>query len=342
MSNITNLPGSTITSITTSGNLATALSRSYMEQQLHSFIIGSQSLSTQYQSAASQFSTVTVEVKPVHTEPTNITTLTEGTELTLGSYNRSNYAGIDVKLDYALADRWVYNSADLMFTDKVTSVNTNAELDHMETSMKVILRAMKRTINGRLRASAAASTYGTSGTALNAAVFRDIRSAATTQGYGNDIIEVRLAPTFFLEAMDIPEFQNILGLIPAAGNNNTQNDSVSPTSFRVGGYFNMTFIQDDTYDRPTPASDPVGSAYTARSAIVPVRGLPVVDPTQDFPTFFEGINMLYQMDHRKINIGRGVAASLETVYGFKELTADINSAGAIQTTPIYNILGGKV
>jgi hypothetical protein len=125
-----------------------------------------------------------------------------------------------------------------------------------------------------------------------------------------------------------------------AGNSTESNTTISSTKFQVRGFYNMMLVSDDTYDRATPASDPMGTAYVETSAVVPIRGLPVVDANYDVPMFFEGVSMLYQKDYRKINLGRGVAGSLEFLYGFKELSADINTSGVVQTTPIWQILGG--
>jgi hypothetical protein len=341
MSNITGLPSTQVSSILTTTNLATAMTKSFFEAEMHSFM-RNQSVVREYQTATGIGSIVQVKIKPNHTEPTNITALTQGTELVIGDYSRANYGKIDVKLDYALPKRFVFNSADLVFTDGITTVNADVERDNLESAMKQILRGMKRTINTRLRTSSAGTNYGTSGTALNAAVFRKIRTAANNQGYQGKTIEVRLHPDFYEVAITIAEFQTARGATAVAGNTAGDNTSVSPTMFQVGGFYNMVLVSDDTYDRPTPASDPVGTAYVDTAAVVPVRGLPVVDRTRDFPMSYQGINMLYQRDDRKLNIGRSVAGSLEVLYGFKELSGDINASGVIQTTPIFQVLGGVV
>ena len=339
MSLITNLPSTQVTNILTTTNLATALTKQFFEADLFSFMTNSQA-SREYQTATGIGSIVQVKIKPNHAEAANITTLTQNTELALTDYARANYGKIDVKLDYALPQRFVFNSADLTFVNGITTVNADVERDNLESAMRQMLRRMKRTINMRLRTSSAGTNFGTSGVALNATVFRRIRTAANLQGYQDKTIEVRLAPSFFEAATIIPEFQTISGFVPVAGNTAGENQSISSTKFQVRGFFNMVIVSDDTYDRPTPVSDPVGTAYVDTSAVVPVRGLQVVDPTQDTAMSFQGINMLYQKDLRKINIGRGFAASLELLYGFKELSGDINTSGVIQTTPIFQVLGG--
>jgi hypothetical protein len=50
--------------------------------------------------------------------------------------------------------------------------------------------------------------------------------------------------------------------------------------------------------------------------------------------------MLYQKESEKVNVGRVILASTEALYGFKELSGDIDQSGVIQTAPIWNILGG--
>jgi hypothetical protein len=338
---ITNMPSAQSTNLLTSANLATALTKQFYNAELHSFIATS-SVANEYQSAVAQGSNVKVKIKPNHAEPANITTLTNATELTLASYNRSSYGKIDVDLDYAIADRFVFDSADLVYIDNVATINADVEKDHLDSAVQVMFRKMKRTVNDRLRTSAVSTTVGLTANQAtpNAAVFRRLRTNANLQGYQNKTIEVRLAPTFFELCTLIPEFQNISGYVPTAGNTAGENNTMSSTKFEVRGFFNMVLVSDDTYDRPVPASDPIGTAYVDCSAVVPVRGLPVVDAVYDTAMSYNGINMLYQKDLRKINIGRGVAGSLEMLYGFKELSSDINQAGVIQTTPIFQILGG--
>lgn len=332
MSNITGIPTAQALALRTSLNLATALKKQFFTADLFSFM--GNTTQKEYLTA-SENGIVQVKIKPQLTEAVNVTTYSQ-TELVSGDHELAAYGNIQVKLDYALVKRWRYDSVNLAF------VTDDMEQDYMDSALEQIIRRMKRTVNMRLRTSSFATNIGTAGTDVNAKTFRRLRTLANLQGYANKVIEVRLNPTYFEIATAIPEFQSIGGFVPIAGNNTDANNTISSTKFAVRGFFNMVFISDDTFDVTTPASDPKGVAYTDVSAVVPIRGLEIGDESKDTPIFdpATGINLLYQKESQKVNVGRNILASLEGLYGFKELSGDINQAGVIQTAPIWNILGG--
>ena len=332
MSNITGIPTAQVLALRTSANLATALKKQFFTSDLFSFM--GNTTQREYQSATINDS-VKVKIKPQLTEAVNITTFSQ-TELVQGDFQKASYGSIEVKLDYALVERWQYDSANLAF------VTENLEADYMESAMEQMIRRMKRTINTRLRTSTFATNLGVATTDVNAKTFRQLRTAANLQGYQNKVIEVRLNPTYFEVATQIPEFQTISGYVPVAGNTAEANATISNTKFMVRGFYNIMLVSDDTFDVATPASDPKGVAYVDVSAVVPMRGLAVGDATKDTPIFDPnlGVNMLYQKESEKVNVGRVILASTEALYGFKELSGDIDQSGVIQTAPIWNILGG--
>jgi hypothetical protein len=332
MSAITGVPTARSLNLRTSENLATAITNPFFETEMFSFM--GNTVQKEYL-ASNKKDSIQVKIKPQLTEPVNITAYSE-TKLTQSDYEQAAYGKIDVKLDYGLSKRFKYDSIDLAF------VAENEERDLTESALIQNFRRMKRTINMRLRTSAFAENFGVANTAINIKTLSAIRQRANIKGYQNKFIEVRLNPVYWDVATSLVEFQTIGGFVPVAGNTASANTTIAPTVFEVRGKYNMRFISDDTYDVTTPATDPKGTAYVDVSAVVPIRGLEVADPDKDFPIFDPntGINALYSRDTDKVNLGRKVMGAIEFLYGFKELSGDINQAGVIQTAPIWNVMGG--
>jgi len=334
MSNITGAPTSRVANIRTKQNLATAITKPFFETDMFSFM--GNTTQKEYL-AASRNSVVQVKIKPQLTEPVNITTYAT-TELVQADYEEAAYGNIEVKLDYGLSKRFKYDSVDL------SVIVENLEQDLQESALVQNYRRMKRTINTRLRTSAFAENFGVANSAINAKTFLAIRERANATGYQDKFIEVRLAPAYYMQATQLPEFQTLGAYVPVAGNTAAANNTIAPTRFRVNGVYNMDFVSDDTYTVTTPASDAKGTAYVDVSAVVPVRGLQVSDPNKDFPIFDPktGLNVLYARDEEKVSLGRKIMGAIEFMYGFKELSGDINQVGVIQTAPIWNVMGGTV
>lgn len=332
MSNLTNAPTSTSLVTRTKSNLATAITKPFFEAQMFSFM--GNTTQREYLSA-NKNDAVQVKIKPQLTEPVNITTYTT-TGLVQGDYQAAAYGNIQVQLDYGLPKRFKYDSIDLSF------VVAELEADLIESALKQSFRRMLRTINTRLRTSAFAENFGVANTAINTKTFDAIRQRANIMGYQDKFIEVRLNPIYWSIATSLPEFQTIGGFVPVAGNTAQSNTSIAITTFEVRGKYNMRFVSDDTYDVATPASDPKGTAYVDVSAVVPIRGLEIADPSRDFAIFDPntGMNVYYARDNVKVSMGREILGSTEFMYGFKELSGDINTSGVIQTAPIWNVMGG--
>jgi hypothetical protein len=113
MSNITGIPTAQVLALRTSANLATALKKQFFTSDLFSFM--GNTTQREYQSATINDS-VKVKIKPQLTEAVNITTFTQ-TELVQGDFQKASYGSIEVKLDYALVERWQYDSANLAFVN---------------------------------------------------------------------------------------------------------------------------------------------------------------------------------------------------------------------------------
>jgi len=332
MSNITNLPSTTVTKIRQAKNLAEALERAFLIARPHSFL--KNSVANSYKSAT-EGAEIKVVVNPNYLEGTSLTSY-DTTELTQSDYAEAAYGAIPVKLDYIANQRFKIKTADLSFTDR------DMIGDALKSNVKQIVRQILRKMNERLRTSAFAVNYGTSGTALNAKVFQSIRNAADLQGYQDKRIEIRLSPAYYNEAVNIPEFQKISGYVGVSGNNDASNTSISSTMFRVEGQYNIDFIKDDLFDIPVPGTDPVGVAYTDVSATPAFRGLEEGDEAD--VKIFEpttGITLLLQPDEFKVAAGRVKGWSLEGLYGFSELSGDIDQVGDVQSAPIFNVLGGE-
>lgn len=337
---ITNLPGVTVNTTTTI-NLAESLRKAINTFHPFPFMTNQNLIDTAYKSAPTKGAVVQVPIKPVLAIEDELTTYTPTTELGLSDYETASYGKIDVKLEYALGKKFGLPSASSDFSPVEFE---QMERDNMESAFRhSILPRMFRTVNQRLRTSSFATNVGATGTTMNIGVWDDLRAAVDDQGFEEERIQVRLHKDFYNDVTNLAEFQNIRGTIPTAGNNMTENTTISNTKFSVFGKYNIDFVKDQQYLRPTPASDPIGTATIATSAIVPFRGLSITDTTrQTFITDpITGLSFRYDRNLMTVNIGEVVGGRIQAYYGFKELSGDINNAGVVQTAPVFNILGGK-
>lgn len=337
---ITNLPGISANT-NTKINLAQALTKAVSGFHMFPFMTNENLIDKAYKSASAKGAIAQVMIKPVLSQEDEETIYDGTTELSLSDYETASYGKIDVVMEYAATKKFGLPSPSVDFSPLELE---QMEAHYLESSFKdSIIPKMFKTINGRLRTSAFAENLGTSGQALNAEVFKALRNAADAQGFENERLHVRVHPDFYDAITEIPEFQTYRGTKAVAGNTAQENDTITNTKFSVYGKYNIDFVKDRYYLRPTPASDPVATATIKTSAVVPFRGLSITDKsTQSYVTDPNtGLSFRYDKSFIKTNIGEVIGGRVQAYYGFKELSGDINNAGALQTAPIFNIKGGK-
>jgi len=329
-SNITGAPSAQITNIDLQTRLVSALDRLFQDVEVPIFATNNNLVQEELNRTFKQHSQTQVRVKPKLSVPTNLTNITTGSP----AYEDAAYGGIDVTLDYLLTKGFSFGNIDQSMID------ADMEKDMMEEAMRVMMERYMITVNARLRTASLADNLGTAGSALNATVFRNLRTRATTQGISAKTpIHVRLAPLYFAEASVIADLQNVMGNVPTAGAQNPANN-IASDKFYVGGFFNMYFYNDSYYERPTPVSDPVGSAYIETSAVTPILPLAVVNSTKQSIVKYKGMQFLYTKTTADTNGGLVVRGKLDAVYGFAEVSDDIDSGGVVVEHRIWNILGG--
>lgn len=338
---ITNLPQAQVVNAQTKINLATAITKAIKPFVPFGFMGSQNMVQTEYQSIANNSAEAQVTIKPVLPKSPSITSYNATGLLTLSDFDKASYGKITIPLDYVADKKFQLPSVNADFGHLSFA---QMETDLAESALKdSILPTFFENINSRLRTSAFATNIGTFGTAVNAGVFLDLRNAFDEKGHTNERIEVRVHPAFYHLITLIPEFQNVRGTVPTVGNNMTENTGITNTRFPVEGQYNIDFIKDFYYLRPTPASDPIATATIKKSAAVPFRGLAETDPTMQAGIFepITGLNLRYDKEFERLNVGETLLGRIQGYYGFAEISGDINQAGVVQSAPIFNILGGK-
>lgn len=328
--NVTGLPASQFQTPQTSIRLKKAIQKLFGSPLIQLFSQNDNSVKAEIDRDFTMLETANVRIKPLALEATNYSDISSTVTVEANSYGN-----ITVSLDNIAAKSWSYRDINQAVLDD------NAEQDYLDVNTSAIVRKIERTIIDKMRLSPLSPvSLGTNGTALNAKVFQKIRTAAQKFGITADrLIYVVLDADFFEQLYSIPEFSNYLGL--AVGNVIVDPTQMTAQQFTVKGAYNMTFINSNYYSRPVPATDPVGTAFVSDSLVLPVRKLPVSFPSLQTSVNFGNISMLYTKSFDMTKAGGAmVIGKLEVLYGLKEISADINAAGALQTAPIWNIKGG--
>lgn len=331
--NITGLPATQFSTPQTSIRLKNAIQKLWGSTLIQLFSQNDNSIKDELDRSFTMLETANVRIKPISPEALN------GTDISATvTYDANQYGNITVGLDNIAYRAWTYRDVNQAV------LNDTAEQDYLDVNTSGIVRKIERTIIDKMRTSplvTGANTLGTNGTALNAAVFRRLRTQANLFGIDpTETIFVVLEPTFYEQLGAIPDFANYLGL--AMGNVNVApNETMSSQMFTVKGFYNMTFISSNYYTRAVPATDPVGTAFVKSSMVMPVRKLPISFSAFQTLVDFNGLSMLYTkaFDATKVG-GMVVNAKLEVLYGLKEISADINTTGVLQSAPLFNIKGG--
>lgn len=330
--NITGLPASQFQTPQTSIRLKNAIQKLFGSTLIQMFSQNDNSIKDELDRSFSMLETANVRIKPLAAEATNYTDISNTVTVEANSYGN-----ITVGLDNIAAKSWSYRDVNQSVLDD------NAEQDYLDVNTSAIVRKIERTIIDKLRLSPlipAGQVLGTSGTALNAGVFRKLRTSANKFGIDpNENIFVILDADWYEQLATIPEFANALG--NAVGNIQTDPNLISAQQCQVKGFYNMTFINSNYYTRAVPATDPVGTAFVKSSIVLPVRKLPVSFPSLQTQVTYNGLSMLYTKSFDMSKAGGAlVIGKLEVLFGLKEISADINAAGTLQTAPIWNIKGG--
>ena len=330
--NITSLPATQFSTPQTSIRLKKAIQKLFGSTLIRMFSQNDNSVKAELDRAFSMLETANVRIKPFASEATNSSDISQSV-----TYEANQYGNITVPLDFIGVKGWSYRDVNQSVLDD------NAEQDYLDTNVAAMVRKAERTIIDKLRTSPlipVSQVYGTNGTPLNAAVFRKVRTGANKFGIDpSRMIYIVLDADFYEQLAGIPEFANALG--NAVGNIQTDPNLISAQQCVVKGFYNMTFINSNYYTRAVPASDPVGTAFVSDSIVMPVRKLPLSFP--GFQTLVEqdGLSMLYTKNFDATKVGGvSINAKLEMLYGLKEISADINGTGVLQTAPIWNIRGG--
>jgi hypothetical protein len=81
--------------------------------------------------------------------------------------------------------------------------------------------------------------------------------------------------------------------------------------------------------------------WASNSVVTPFRNLPISDPQNQVRKQFGGISLLWTkfFDASKAG-GIIVKNKVEAVWGFKEISAQVNTSGVVQEVWMWNILGG--
>jgi hypothetical protein len=330
--NITGLPAAQFATPQTSIRLKQAVQKLFGSTLIQLFSQNDNTIKSELDRSFQMLETANVRIKPFASEALN------GTDIAGNIiYEANSYGNITVGLDNIANKGWSYRDINQAVLDD------NAEADYLEVNTSAIIRKIERTIIDRMRTSPlipVGQVFGTNGVALNANVFRKVRTGATKFGIDpNETIFIVLDADFYEQIGAIPEFANILG--NAVGNVQLQANEVNGQQCKVGGFFNMVFICSNYYTRAVPASDPVGTAFVKSSMVLPVRKLPVTIPAFQTLAEYQGVSMLYTKNFDASKVGGVVInAKLECLYGLREISGDINATGVLQTAPLWNIRGG--
>jgi hypothetical protein len=309
-----------------------AVAKLYANVFIQKFIKNDKSFNADLDRPFTKGEIANITVRPVMTDAVASTNITD-----LVTYENNSYGTIPVTLDYIIPKAWSYRDINSAISEQ------DIENDNFLAAADAISRGYERQVITRMRTSSfipAGQVLGTSATALNAAVFRKLRTAATKYGIpSSQYINVVIDADFFEQLIAIPQFENAKGLSVASvaeGGND-----VTGEILEVGGFYKMRFFSSNYYTRPFPASDPVATAFIDDCFVTPFRQLQLTDSVNQAVVNYKGLSMLFTKSYDASNVGGlTVRAKLEVLFGAKEYSGDINSAGVLQTVPIWNIKGG--